>query len=314
MLYDSYYPVDPNIISSQFILPYDLFSITENGVLELARARYTPLEKTSITPIVSNDTVSCHVINKKDLYAYCAQFEKCLMNCFSDDTVSISDKTKMAYNALRVCAELFFSDRTAENYSIYKKVIQTVFKEKPDLRQKQGMLKAMSDSNRIANHNVNVGLFGMGLCMMLRDEIDFDYLGLATALFVHDIGKCAVPPEVMNKKSFYTPIDRNVMHRHPEKGLAILRTLTSVDNVMRQVVLHHHERLNGKGYPDGLKGADVSFYARIAAIADVFDGLTADRPHRKGYSTFEALKIMNLQMPGHLDPNLLSTFAKLFVL
>lgn len=312
-LINAYLSVDPCIVNSQIMLPYDLFLKNEDDVVELVRARFTTAEKKAIPLTGGNNTLPDYLIYKKDLYAYCSQLEKFLEACFSDDAVIVSDKTKLAYNALRMCAELFFAEKTAENYAIFQKVIQTVFEQKPDLQQKLVMLKAMSDCNTIANHNVNVGLYGMGLGMMMRDKTNFDYMSLANALFVLDIGKCAVPPEVLNKESIYTPIDRNIIRRHPENGLIMMKKLTSVNYVMHQIILNHHERLDGKGYPEGLKGADVSLYARIAAIADVFDGLTSDRPHRKGHSTFEALKIMNNHMRGHLDMNLLSIFARLFV-
>ncbi|MDP4021272.1 HD domain-containing protein [Methylobacterium sp. NEAU 140] len=135
-----------------------------------------------------------------------------------------------------------------------------------------------------------------------------DLARLARSALLHDIGKARIPTEILNKPGRLDPAEQRLMRRHPEIGAALLAAQGGFEPAVIDVVRHHHERLDGTGYPDGLAGAAVSDAVRIVAICDVFSALTERRAYRQPATAAEALAIMT-DARGHLDPDLLRAFA-----
>jgi len=130
-------------------------------------------------------------------------------------------------------------------------------------------------------------------------------IGLAGLL--HDIGKMATPIEVLDKPGPLTESEMSLIRDHPEQGHAILRDNPDVPAAALDVCLHHHERVDGGGYPFGLGYAQISLYARMSAICDVYDAVTSDRVYKAPWLPNVALARM-LEWEGHFDPNILEAF------
>ena len=140
-----------------------------------------------------------------------------------------------------------------------------------------------------------------------RAELDALYRGA----FLHDIGKVGIPDRVMLKKGKLTRREYNLMKQHPVIGDNLCRTVRSLESV-RPIVRHHHERLDGKGYPDGLAGDQIPLLARIVSVVDVFDALTTDRPYRKAVKVEAAYRIMREDAAaGWCDNVLVESFIDL---
>jgi cyclic di-GMP phosphodiesterase len=120
-----------------------------------------------------------------------------------------------------------------------------------------------------------------------QPDVDALYRGA----FLHDIGKIAIPDRVLLKKGKLTKAEYALMKRHPVIGDELCATVRSLDRV-RPIVRHHHERLDGRGYPDGLAGQDIPLLAQIVSVVDVFDALTTDRPYRAALPTVTAYKML----------------------
>jgi putative two-component system response regulator len=120
---------------------------------------------------------------------------------------------------------------------------------------------------------------------------DADLVALHRGAFLHDVGKIAIPDRVLLKKGRLTRKEYELMKQHPIVGDELCRTVRSFDAV-RAIVRHHHERLDGRGYPDGLAGDRIPLLAQIVSVVDVFDALTTDRPYRKALPTSTAYQIM----------------------
>jgi putative nucleotidyltransferase with HDIG domain len=123
---------------------------------------------------------------------------------------------------------------------------------------------------------------------------------------LHDIGKIIVPTEVLNKPGKLTEEEWAIMKRHPEAGLELVADIDFPGDI-GAIIRNHHERWDGKGYPDGLKGEDIPFAARILCVADVYDALTTTRSYRPGLTHARAAEIMR-SSEGQFDPELLGTF------
>jgi len=139
------------------------------------------------------------------------------------------------------------------------------------------------------------------------DPADLD--ALYRGAFIHDIGKIAIPDGILLKKGKLTRGEYELMKQHPVIGDDLCRTVRSLEAV-RPIVRHHHERLDGRGYPDGLAGDAIPLLAQIVSVVDVFDALTTDRPYRKAMTVGAALQIMHDDAKrGWCDPALVEAFV-----
>lgn len=125
---------------------------------------------------------------------------------------------------------------------------------------------------------------------------------------LHDIGKIIVPTEVLNKAGDLSDEEWAIMKRHPEAGLELVADIDFPGDV-RAIIRNHHERWDGNGYPDGLKGEEIPFAARILCVADVYDALTTARSYRDSLTHTRAAQVMR-ESTGQFDPDLLESFLK----
>jgi putative two-component system response regulator len=135
-----------------------------------------------------------------------------------------------------------------------------------------------------------------------------DVIALRRAGIVHDVGKVAVPDSILLKPGPLSPEEIEVMRKHPAVGEQICEPLKTFRLVL-PIIRHHHERHDGSGYPDHLRGSDIPLTARILQLADVYDALTTDRPYRKADTSDVALAIMHEEAArGWWDRDLLEAF------
>jgi putative two-component system response regulator len=125
--------------------------------------------------------------------------------------------------------------------------------------------------------------------------------------WLHDCGKIGVPERVLNNTGKLSAPDFETVMQHPRWGSEVARQARMSDTVIN-IILYHHERFNGGGYPSGLTGGHIPVEARIVALADVFDALYSDRPYRKAYTFDRALEIMHEMTETHFDPRLMKLF------
>jgi putative nucleotidyltransferase with HDIG domain len=126
---------------------------------------------------------------------------------------------------------------------------------------------------------------------------------------LHDIGKIGVPAAVLDKTGKLTDEEFVLIKTHPVIGARILEPIESYGDIL-SIVVEHHERYDGSGYPNGLKGEDISLGARIVAVADVFEAVTADRPYRPGWELDRAVDLIKKEAGKHFDPQVASAFLE----
>lgn len=144
-------------------------------------------------------------------------------------------------------------------------------------------------------HSVNVAVLAITTAISLKvPRGELKKIGLGSML--HDMGKVKVPLSILNKNGPLSQEEFGVIKKHPDFGFDIVKLQDHVDKVSARVVMQHHEKANGNGYPLGLQGEEISFYARICTVTDVYDALVADRPYRKAFLPHKALEIMEQNM------------------
>ncbi|HBW38167.1 HD domain-containing phosphohydrolase [Desulfosporosinus sp. BICA1-9] len=155
-------------------------------------------------------------------------------------------------------------------------------------------------------HSINVALLAVviGMHMGYAQEVLHN---LALGALLHDWGKLSVPSEILNKPSGLTLYEFDLIKQHPICGEQMLRWSKLPGEVVK-VVRQHHERWDGQGYPDGLKGEDIHRNAQIVALADVFDALTEDRPYRRALPPYHALEMIFLSINKNFSPDVVHAF------
>jgi putative nucleotidyltransferase with HDIG domain len=186
------------------------------------------------------------------------------------------------------------------------KNISTKFFKKPQVLTSMTRLKNFDEYTLV--HSVNVSI----LCIALGKKLGFDgekmqQLGIGGLL--HDIGKIKLPDYIVNKKGPLTKEEYEIAKKHPEYGYEIIENDENISQTVKDIVLQHHERFDGSGYPFGLKEYQISQCGQIAAIVDVYDAMTSDRVYNKRKVHIEAIKIIHKLSGSHFS----KAFVKFFI-
>jgi putative nucleotidyltransferase with HDIG domain len=158
-------------------------------------------------------------------------------------------------------------------------------------------------------HSVAVCAMMVALARQLNlEEEQVRSAGLAGLL--HDLGKALMPMEVLNKPGKLTDAEFAIIRTHPTEGHKMLMASKGVDPIAIDVCLHHHEKVDGSGYPDKLVGDGIGLFARMGAVCDVYDAITSNRPYKAGWDPAESLKKMAEWSNGHFDAKIFQAFVK----
>jgi putative nucleotidyltransferase with HDIG domain len=158
-------------------------------------------------------------------------------------------------------------------------------------------------------HSVAVCALMVALARQLSlDEQAIREAGMAGLL--HDLGKAVMPMEVLNKPGKLTDEEFRIMKSHPVEGHRMLVEGGSVSDITLDVCLHHHEKVDGSGYPHGLKDTAISLYAKMGAVCDVYDAITSNRPYKSGWDPAESVRKMTEWSAGHFDARIFQAFVK----
>ncbi len=157
-------------------------------------------------------------------------------------------------------------------------------------------------------HSVAVCALMVAMARVLElDAATTRAVGMAGLL--HDLGKAVMPMEVLNKPGKLTDEEFAIMKAHPVEGHRMLVEGGAAGPITLDVCLHHHEKIDGSGYPKGLQGEQISLYARMGALCDVYDAITSNRPYKSGWDPAESVRKM-AEWKGHFDERLFQAFVK----
>ncbi|MCA1055532.1 HD-GYP domain-containing protein [Rossellomorea aquimaris] len=191
-----------------------------------------------------------------------------------------------------------------------KSIIDVVLKE---IKGNDDLLTVLTDvftyDSYVFHHSFNVTLYTLSIGIELRlSPRQLEELGIGAIL--HDVGKMLVSEEILMKPGKLTEEEFEEVQKHTEHGFDILRKLQSVSLMVAHCAYQHHERLDGSGYPRGLKGDDIHPFAKIIAVADVFDAMTSNRVYRKAMLPHEALEILFAGSGTLFDKNVVEAFRR----
>ncbi len=198
----------------------------------------------------------------------------------------------------------------ADSAKQLKQIIDVVLKE---VKGNDELLTVLTDvftyDSYVFHHSFNVTLYTLSIGIELNlSQKQLEELGIGAIL--HDVGKMLVSEDILMKPGKLTEDEFMEVKKHTEHGFDILRKLQSVSLLVAHCAYQHHERLDGSGYPRGLKGDDIHPFAKIIAVADVFDAMTSNRVYRKAMLPHEALEILYAGSGSLFDMNVIEAFRR----
>jgi len=237
-----------------------------------------------------------------------------LREAIYDQSLPPGEKSRIVYESSRVLVERLFEDPRTENIREAKKgiseIVDLIIADDATSRE---LLKITSYDFYTYTHSVNVGVFSVLLAKSVFKGSDAHNMHeLGAGFFLHDIGKVRIDPAIINKRGKLTEDEMLIIKSHPYQGYKILKETNQLTEECMIIVMQHHERENGSGYPKRLKGDQIHSYGRICCIADVYDALTSDRSYQQKLNTFEALKLMKETLVNHFHQELFKKFVFLF--
>jgi HD-GYP domain-containing protein (c-di-GMP phosphodiesterase class II) len=158
-------------------------------------------------------------------------------------------------------------------------------------------------------HSVAVCALMVSLAQQLKlSEDESREAGLGGLL--HDMGKALIPVELLNKPGKLTDEEFNIIKMHPVRGYDLLLEGNGVGEIPLDICLHHHEKVDGRGYPHNLKGDSITLYSRMGAICDIYDAITSNRPYKNGWDPAESISKMAEWCNGHFDERIFQAFVR----
>jgi putative nucleotidyltransferase with HDIG domain len=193
--------------------------------------------------------------------------------------------------------------------------VKEVVKECVDsiLRNPSAMLwlaRIKNGDEYTAEHSLRVAILSIALARELGlPAYQLEQIGICGML--HDVGKLKVPSEILNKPAALTADELRIMQGHAAEGRKLLMSNQQVTAATVDVAYSHHERLDGRGYPRGLDGSKIPYFAKIIAVVDSYDAINSDRVYSKGRSNLESLRILMEAANSHFDEEIVSCFVRL---
>ena len=227
-------------------------------------------------------------------------------------TTEFARATKICAQSKRAVTSMFQEARMghAVNTAAAQKLVEEIsdsISRNPGALISLARLKTADDYTYM--HSVAVCALMIALSKQLGlNELQTRSAGIAGLL--HDLGKALMPMEVLNKPGKLTDEEFAIIKKHPEEGHKLLLSSTGADEIALDVVLHHHEKTDGSGYPKRLKDSDISLFAKMGAVCDVYDAITSNRPYKAGWDPAESLRKMAEWTNGHFDPTVFQAFVK----
>lgn len=198
---------------------------------------------------------------------------------------------------------------------------ELLYKEDGTINFKKGMIEALFETVKFRNKELGehiIWIHNITQYMLTNTELGeglskemIDLLSLAAGM--HDVGKIAIPDGILNKHGELTPEEYEVMKTHTVLGIELLERIPQMKYhevyvYAYDIIRHHHERWDGNGYPDGLKGDEISIWAQIVSIVDVYDSLVSKRVYKNAYEYDTAVQMIQEGQCGVFNPKLLECF------
>lgn len=305
-----YKAIDKRLITEGSQIDFNLFLTNET--------------KTAMTLFLQSDTavdgntkvklreIEMIYINEEEEDRYNDYVKQHLQSIAKNTALSTEEKASLIYAKASESIDVMFKNpESLENVKSAQGIV-TNFIEiiLHDTSAVESLMKITAHDYYTHTHSINVSVYtlSLGSFLGIKDK-DLETLGMAAIL--HDLGKSKIDYKIINKNGKLTDAEFREMKTHPSLGHDIALKLGIEDERILTGIRHHHEKIQGGGYPDNLKGDQISYFARIIGVCDVFDALSTKRSYKAPMTSFQALKLMKDEFGGHLDMSMVDAFIKM---
>jgi len=308
-----YAPFDLDLIQLGTVVDFDIFIWPAGSKAPvLYRERNLRFDDEERNRLAEADTTQVFIV-EKDARPLNNYVERNLEAIVENPAIPIRERAKLVYDAsVRFTTEVLVSPESKESLkrteNIVCSAIAYVLKGKEALHQ---LISLMADDYTTFTHSVHVAAIGLALAQQVGFKSHGELKDFGVGAILHDVGKLSISQHILHKPGPLTSREWVEVKRHPEIGLSLLEVHKNLAEGTRAVILEHHERVDGTGYPSGKSGSAIHPFARVAAIVDAFDALTTRRPYRDAVSSFRALGIMKEEVGSHFDGDYYKAFIKL---
>jgi putative nucleotidyltransferase with HDIG domain len=252
-------------------------------------------------------------IESDDRGKYREYIEDNLDSIVRNDRIQTSEKAEIVYSSATFLMEkLFDKPRVGKSIRRCEKLVRnTVEFVMRDDKAFKNLLTVTSYDYHTYTHSVNVFVFCVALAQRMGMKKKSDLFVLGTGALLHDVGKSLIEKSIIAKRGLLNDREWAIIKKHPIYGVEILRETGGIPEESYAVVVQHHERCDGSGYPEGLSEDRIHYYAKLSAVADVFDAMTTRRVYKEAAGTFAALQTMKSEMSGGLDQKIFEEFVRL---
>lgn len=308
---DEYMAVPLNTLQADTATGFDLYLRVEpHGQQTLYRDKDLPFTNELKRRLVDNGVGELYLPLSQHK-EYIAYVESVVGSVMEDNTLDPEDRTRIYYDAAEHILRDIFEDASPDDTVPWceKLVWSAVSFISREQYSYKCFLKVTGLDYSTYAHAVNSFLYAihLGKATGMENLDDIAELGLGALLM--DIGKAEIDPTIIYQTGPLNDAQWAQMREHPRLGHEIAKRLGVTSERVLDVILHHHEKLPGTGYPHQLSGDAIQPFVRIATICDIFDALTTNKVYRGAASSFAALKTMQQEMTGDLDPDLFRAFV-----
>lgn len=310
---DAFRPIELEVLRINKLKPFDIFIHLGGEYLLYSRAAELFTEQVRRTLL--DNRVPAIYVARKDEDLYQQYVEHNLPEIVADPSIPPEKKSSVVYDSGRyLMSQLFSAPRAAMINRTSKTVgaiVDMILRDHAATRQ---LIRITEFDYYTYTHSMNVGIFGIAFARELVPGLSRAELNeLALGFFLHDIGKSRIPAEILNKKNQLDDREWALMKQHPEFGYEIITREGGYSRQAAQIVMQHHERIDGSGYPRGLRGDRINLFSRICAVADTFDAMTTQRCYQNAFSAFDALTyIRDNMLRMEFDRDFFTRFVRMF--
>ena len=263
---------------------------------------------------LKQNNVSHLYLNTGDRQGYLSYIKENLSAILDNPDLTEDDKASIIYETASDITEELFLQPSTESIEQTRNLVDCMIDTISHSPKTSNLLMMITNQDYYTyTHSINVGIYAISMmrkAMPTISETELKTLGLG--FFLHDLGKAKIPNSIINKRGPLDPEEWQLMREHPTIGAELAQELGTDNPTIIDIILTHHERCSGSGYPGKLSQNSISMPGKICALCDVFDALTTKRSYKKALSTFEALKIIQNETPEHFEPELLNPFILMF--
>ena len=292
-------------------IPFILYTQIEGEFL-VYRREDLPFTKTQRDALIENGLETLYV-SPDQVTLYWEYLSAGIQQILNDEGIPLNERSRILYQSTEQLSQRIASAPVAgENVQLAQDVVSgSIQFQKVGKRSLHALMAEMAEEPSIHSHVLNACQYGLALCRELDALRGEDLEALGMGMMLMDIGMLQIPEALQFKDGPLSFDEWNLIKRHPAIGLELIEGLEGIPEIAREVIFGHHERIDGSGYPQALRGEELGLPLRIVGVVDTFTTLTGTGTHRAPLTTFEAFRKMHTELLPGLDPEVFHAFIKL---